>query len=463
MPLRLIMKPSIRRRLLVTLLTIITLVWLFTALSSYQETQHEIEELFDAQLAQSARTLLTVAGHELDELEGIPETTHIHFLPGDTGDEDGIEYEQKLAYQLWILPQNKLILRSFMAPETPLSPILSGYSSEVINGQPWRVFSLHEPKSGFQIKMAESLEIRQELTDEITQRMAIPMLIALPLLALLIYLGIGRGLLPLQRLAHSIARREPGRLERVDTSNIPREIEPLVAALNQLFERVEGSMEHERRFTADAAHELRTPLAALKVQAQVALHSRDEAERTHALEQVVNGVVRASRLVEQLLTLARIDPETARGEFVEFALLPLAEEALAALEPFASEKQITLQLQCTSRPRLTGEAQSLAIALRNLTDNAIRYTPPGGTVEIRIEEGAETLQLCIADSGPGIPESERERIFNRFYRLAGQQTEGSGLGFSIVQRIAELHQASVTLQRSRLGGLAVCLNFPLSS
>lgn len=457
------MKPSIRRRLLVTLLSIITLVWLFTALQSYRETQHEIEELFDAQLAQSARTLLTVAGHELAELEGIPETAHIHFLPTDADDNNGHEYEHKLAYQLWIQPQNKLILRSFMAPESPLSNRENGYSNEQVHGEPWRIFSLYDPDSGFQIKMGESLTIRQELSAEITQRMAIPMFIALPLLAMMIYFGIGRGLQPLQSLTRSIARREPGHLQRVDAQNTPSEIEPLVTALNQLFQRVETSLDNERRFTADAAHELRTPLAALKVQAQVAQRSQNETERNHALEQVVNGVQRASRLVEQLLTLARLDPQKAEAAFVDVALCPVAEETLATLEPLAREKAITLQLQCDTERKVLAQAESMAIVLRNLTDNAIRYTPQGGTVAITIEEKNGKVELSVADSGPGIPESERESIFNRFYRLAGQEIEGSGLGLSIVQRIAELHQANIGLQQSRLGGLEVTLQFPSKS
>jgi two-component system sensor histidine kinase QseC len=453
------MKSSIRRHLIFSLLSITTLVWLVTTLESYRETQHEIEELFDAQLAQSARTLLTVAGHELAELDGIPETAHIHFLPSDT-DDDGHEYELKLAYQLWIQPQNKLILRSFMAPETPLSTKQRGYSSEIINGKPWRIFSLHDPESGFQIIMGESLAIRQELSDEITLRMAIPMLITLPLLSLLIYFSIGRGLQPLQRLAHSITRRAPGYLERVDTNNIPCEIEPLVTALNQLFTRVEISMNNERRFTADAAHELRTPLAALKVQAQVAQRSQNEDERRHALDQVANGVERTSRLVEQLLTLARLDPESAQHSFDPVALCMVAEDTLVALEPIAHDKAITLQLQCETNVKVRGQAESIAIALRNLTDNAIRYTPQGGTVEITIREDAGEVQLSVADSGPGIIEAEREKIFNRFYRLAGQNTEGSGLGLSIVQRIAELHQAVITLRQSRLGGLEITVTFP---
>lgn len=451
------MQPSIRRRLLVTLLSIITLVWLITSWGSYRESRHEIEELFDAQLAQSARTLLTVAGHELAELDGIPDMAHIHFLQP----QEGGEYEQKLAYQLWIQPQNRLVLRSDRAPESPLSTTRSGYSNELINDEPWRIFSLYDPQSGFEIKMGESLAIRQELGGEITLRLALPMLIALPLLALLIYLGIGRGLKPLQRIARSIARREPRHLERVDRHDVPVEIAPLVDALNQLFERVEEKIESERRFTADAAHELRTPLAALKVQAQVAQRSTDEGARLHALQQLVSGVERSSRLVEQLLTLARIDPQSATQNFSPTALRPIAEEILATLEPYASGKGVTLQLQCESNPSIMGQPESIAIALRNLTDNAIRYSPQGGTVEISISEQAGAIALRVADSGPGIPEAEREKVFSRFYRLGGQEVEGSGLGLSIVQRIAELHRATIALQRSRLGGLEVTLHFPV--
>ena len=457
------MKPSIRRRLLVTLLSITSVVWLVTAFQSYNETQHEIEELFDAQLAQSARTLLTVAGHEIEELDGIPETTHIHFLPKELSENNGHDYEHKLAYQLWVQPQDKLVLRSFSAPETPLSTVQNGYSNEVINERPWRIFSLYDPDSGFQIKVGESLTIRQELSGEITLRMAVPMFFALPLLALLIFFGIGRGLQPLQRLAHSVASRKPGHLGKVSTDDAPSEIEPVVTALNHLFERVESSMESERRFTADAAHELRTPLAALKMQAQVALRSQDEAERNRALAQVVNGVERSTRLVEQLLTLARIDPEAAQQNFTRVALHPVAEEILATLEPAAREKAITLDLQCEGNPAISGQSESIAIALRNLTDNAIRYTPQGGTVAITIEEKKGKVQLSIADSGPGIPEAERENIFNRFYRLAGQEIEGSGLGLSIVQRIVELHRAEIRLHASKLGGLEVSLLFTAKS
>ncbi len=452
------MKPSIRRRLLTIMLGVISLVWLITMVESYRETQHEAEELFDAQLAQSARTLLSVAGHELAELEGVPDEAHIHFLPEDV---EGHEYEHKLAYQLWVQPQNKLILRSFKAPEAALSDKRNGYSIKQIGGEQWRIFSLYDPDSGFQIKMGESLAIRQELSDEIALRMVVPMLIALPLLALLIYLGIGRALQPLQRLASTVSKRDPGHLEALNIHDTPIEIEPLVTSLNQLFERVAQSIESERSFTADAAHELRTPLAALKIQAQVAQRSKDDAERQRALQQLGSGVERASRLVEQLLSLARIDPESAQQNFSTLALRPVAEEVLASLHAVANTRAITLQLQCANNPTILGQAEGIAIALRNLCDNAIRYTPQGGRVEIKIEEDDGQLYLCVADSGPGIPEGEREKIFKRFYRLAGQEIEGSGLGLSIVQRIVELHRAKLSLHKSRLGGLEICLQFDI--
>lgn len=453
---------SIRGRLLLTLLSLTTLLWLFTAISSYQESQHEIEELFDAQLAQSARTLLSVAQHELEELDGIPETVHIHFLPQNTENSEsrGHEYENKLAYQLWAHPQQRLIVRTFSAPETPMSNLLDGFGHTLIEGRPWRTFSLYERHSGHQIIMGEALAIREELSQEITLRLVVPMLLALPLLAISIYFAIGRSLRPLQRTADAIAQRDPQHLTRVSTRYVPNEIMPILDALNRLFGRVEQTLENERRFTADAAHELRTPLAALKVQAQVAQRSHDETERQHALAQLLSGTERASRVVAQLLTLARLDPDTPSSSPKPLALCPLLEEGLATIESKAAEKQIDLQLNCNDKGWVTAEAQAISILLRNLLDNAIRYSPPATRVTVTVQTQSDTLLLTVDDDGPGIPETERDRVFQRFYRLAGQELEGSGLGLSIVQRIAKSHHADIELGTSPSGGLRVQLRFP---
>jgi signal transduction histidine kinase len=304
------------------------------------------------------------------------------------------------------------------------------------------------------------LAIRQELTDTIALRTGTPLLLGLPLLALLISFGINRSLQPLQRLAKSVAQRAPTNLEAVDDARAPSEIRPLVAALNQLFQRLATAFDNERRFTADAAHELRTPLAALKVQAQVARRSQEEAERRQALEKVLEGVERASRLVEQLLTLARVDPEAGLGQGEPVNLNELAEEVFAGMAGEAAVKQIELDLTAGGGCLILGRREGLAIMLRNLLDNAIRYTPEKGRIELTLKQQDEGVVLSLGDSGPGIPEEQRERIFDRFYRLAGQEVSGSGLGLSIVKRIAELHAASLSLGRSPLGGLEVTLRFP---
>lgn len=454
------MSYSIRRRLLLTLLSITVVIWSVTAVTSYLDARHEIGELFDAQLAQSARTLLTVAGHELEELSGgTLETAHIHFSAGNPLLAHGHKYEHKLAYQLWKQPEHTLLLRSFSAPERHLSES-DGYSEMTIEGDKWRIFSLTDPLSGFQVQVGEAMAIRNELTNHIALRIGSPIAIALPLLTLLIYFGIGRSLLPLQKLTKAVVRRAPDNLEPIDASNAPSEILPLVNALNSLFERLGRAFESERRFTADAAHELRTPLAALKIQAQVAQRSKDEAGRHAAIEKMLEGTDRASRLVDQLMTLARVDPETGltHGETVD--LQRLATEILADHEPQARTKGLTLELDTREGISIVGHRDCLGILLRNLLDNAIRYTPKDGHIKVSLADEAGGVALRIADSGPGIPTTERERIFGRFVRLAGQETSGSGLGLSIVQRIAELHQAEISLNQSALGGLEVYVRFP---
>jgi len=455
------MNYSIRRRLLLTLLSITALIWVVTAITSYIDARHEIGELFDAQLAVSARTLLTVAGHELEELSGAPlDAAHVHFTTGKPLQTNGHQYEHKLAYQLWKHPENTMLLRSFNAPEQALSEVGEGYSVVVIGGEDWRIYSLTDPLSGFRVQVGEAMAIHNELTDAIIMRIGTPIIFALPVLTLLIYIGIGRNLKPLQRLAQAVVRRAPDNLEAIDASNAPCEIQPLVNGLNNLFARLGQAFESERRFTADAAHELRTPLAALKIQAQVARRSKIDAERSAAIEKLLEGVDRATRLVEQLLTLARVDPETGLGRGEPVDLQRLAEAALADHEQQARERGITLELHAGKGLGVTGHRETLCILVRNLLDNAIRYTPEGGKVEVHLSASKGAIALCVADSGPGIPKEERERIFGRFVRLAGQETNGSGLGLSIVQRVAELHNAEIRVDRAALGGLEVCVDFP---
>jgi two-component system sensor histidine kinase QseC len=454
------MNYSIRRRLLLTLLSITGVIWLVTAITSYIDARHEIGELYDAQLAVSARTLLTVAGHELEELSGAPtDAAHIHFTINKPMLTNGHKYEHKMAYQLWKQPEDTLLLRSFNAPDSHLAESGDGYSDVAIDGEKWRIYSLNDPLSGFQVQVGEAMAIHNELTDAIILRIGSPILVSLPILTLLIYIGIGRNLRPLQRLAQAVVSRAPNNLEPLDASNAPCEITPLVKALNNLFARLGSAFETERRFTADAAHELRTPLAALKIQAQVARRSKVAAERETAIVNMLEGVDRATRVVEQLLTMARVDPDSGLGEGAPVDLHRLAEAALVDHEHLAHDKGITLQMQANKGLSIVGHRESLCILVRNLLDNAIRYTPEGGEVEVILAEEQGHIALCVADSGPGIPKEERDRIFDRFVRLAGQETNGSGLGLSIVQRIAELHGAQIRVDQAAQGGLEVCIHF----
>lgn len=282
--------------------------------------------------------------------------------------------------------------------------------------------------------------LRKELTEHFLEALLKPLLYGLPLLGGWIWFATWRGLKPLDELAAELGKRAPEHLDPVAPVAAPREIRPLLDALNALFGRVGLALDNERRFTADAAHELRTPLAAIATQVQVAARARDAAEREHALSQLATSARRASHLVEQLLTLARLDP-AAQLPLSQLRLDTLAAEVCADHGAAALEKQITLELDAPVAVTVSANEAMLRILLRNLIDNAVRYTPTGGKVGV----GVTALTLTVSDSGPGIPAAQRADALRRLHRLAGQEVEGSGLGLSIVARIAELHGAHLEL------------------
>lgn len=298
--------------------------------------------------------------------------------------------------------------------------------------------------------------VRQEIAEHFLKALLTPLLFGLPVLGGWLWFATWRGLKPLDEVAAELGRRAPERLDPVAPAAAPREVRPLLEALNALFARVGRAMENERAFTADAAHELRTPLAAITAQAQVAARARDAAERDHALAQLSASARRASHLVEQLLTLARLDP-AAGLPMSALRLDTLAAEVCADHGAAALEKGIALELDAPAPVTVAGNAAMLRVLLRNLVDNAVRYTPPGGKVGV----GVTARGLTVSDSGPGIPAAQRADALRRLHRLAGQEVEGSGLGLSIVARIAALHRARLELADG-IGrpGLGVRLTFP---
>jgi signal transduction histidine kinase len=365
------------------------------------------------------------------------------------------DYQRKIMFQLWH-GTDTLVLRSSNAPLTPLTRI-DGYSSaHDVPGASghWRHFGQWDEHHQYRVLVAENHAVRDELIGRIVWRLLIPAFFGLPLLGAWMWLATRRGLQPLDAVAGQIATREPSRLHALTPAEAPKEIRPLVEAINHLFSRVEHTLEAKRRFTADAAHELRTPLAALGIQAQVALRAQDAEERTHAIQQLQVGAGRAARLVNQLLILARIDSE--KGLHKQPVLLDhLAEEICAAHGTMALDKNIHLELE-TAATVVSGNADMLRILLRNLIDNAIHYTPAGGRVNVHVAENS----LTVTDTEPSIPAHEREQVFRRFYRLAGQEAQGSGLGLSIVARIAKLHGARIELADGDSGsGLMVRVLF----
>lgn len=452
--------PSIRRRLLIALLSATFVAWTLTAVSSYLDIRYQVDQLFDAQLAQSARVLLALNGVNLEQKASPENKADDPDLPPVDERLFGHRYENKIAFQVWTHP-DKLLLRSPNAPDSPLSDREYGFKDRTILGYRWRVFSLPDDRSPLLVQVGERDDLREALVHNIALRTLLPILIALPLLALVIWFGVGRAMAPLIKLAKQVEHRAPNYLQPVESYGVPAEAKPLINSLNQLFQRLEQAFESERRFTADAAHELRTPLAGLKAQAQVALRSSNEQTRQRALRQVEQGVDHATHLVQQLLTLARLDPDSGIQDYEDVDLNTVVQQTHYDLLPVAAEKNITLGISGTFNQVVRGNLGALMILLRNLVDNAIRYTPEGGTVEICMAHSNDSAHICVTDNGKGIPADEREKVLQRFYRRLGNDAPGSGLGLSIAQRIAELHHARLTLSDAPAGGLQVDIAFPL--
>ena len=460
---------SLRGRLLALLLGAMALAWAVVVASSYVDARHEINEMLDAHLAQSAALLIAQAGHEGPHGLALRERRRggeNHDEP--EGDEDrrvdivapAHRYERRVAFQIWE-EGGGLRLRSASAPAVRLAAEEQGFSDVLLQGDRWRVFSRRDAFRHLLVQVGERYEFRDSLAKSIAGNLLDPLWVALPALALLVWFGVGRGLSPLVRVNQQLASRAPDYLDPVDAGGAPAEVQPLIDTLNRLLSRVRTALESERRFTADAAHELRTPLAALKTQAQVASAAGDEGVRRHALEQLAAGCDRASHLVEQLLTLARLDPQQAPARFAPVDLRAVASGVVAEVAPAALAKDIELGLAESGGAPVQGDGAMLAVLVRNLVDNAVRYTQPAGEVAVSVEAVAGHVQLLVSDNGPGIPLEERAKVGQRFYRVLGSGESGSGLGLSIVRRICELHGAVMSLTDAAGGrGLSVRVSFP---
>ncbi len=437
------------------------LVWGAAGVSSYYQAIHEVDELMDGQLAQSAKLLL--AQVQLEQPRQDAAQVISQDMPGETSH----PYEQHLEYRV-MDADGRLLLRSTNAP-TAISAARTDnapfYSDVEHHGQPWRLLRIYSPDGHIQVQIAHPTQDRERAGLEVAAQVAIPILLALPLLALLVYFSVRRSLRPLEDLAADVAARSPDNLQVLSEPLTLREARPLVAALNRLLSRLAATLDNERRFTADAAHELRTPLAAVKIQAQVALASTDISDHQHALRQVLAGVDRSTRLVEQLLRLARLDPLSRLTQAYPVDLALLACKTVADMQVMAAGKQQRLIYSAPTAPTsVQGDADLLCVALRNLVENALRYTPDKGLIEVFVQSDENGCVLGVCDSGPGVNAEEATRLVERFFRgqAAGnaENSDGSGLGLAIVQRIAQLHSARLEIENRTGGGLEARLHWP---
>lgn len=441
---------SVRRQLLVLLLSAVSGAWVVAAGVSYRDARHEVSEVLDAHLAQTA-SLITVQ-RDGDEDRDEVDTEHAPVLH---------RYGRRVMFQVWE-GGTALGLHSQNAPNTPLSAIRDGFSDATIAGARWRVFSTWDARDRVLVQVAEHFSERDELATAVARNFVVPLAIALPVLGVVIWAAVGRAMRSLTHVDRQVASRAADNLAALDIADAPSEIGALVASLNDLFGRIHGLIEQERRFTADAAHELRTPLAGIRAQAQVARGATSDAERARALDGVIAGCDRATHAVEQMLTVARLAPDAVSFQPTAVDLDAVLHETIGELASAALAKRIDIALTHEEgRAFVSGDAGLLAILFRNLIDNAIRYSPPATNVNVKIEAGDATALIRIEDAGPGISAEQRANIGRRFYRAPGTDAPGSGLGLSIVQRIVDLHRGTIRFESPATGaGLQVSIELP---
>jgi two-component system sensor histidine kinase QseC len=453
-----------------------------------RDSVDEIYELFDVHLAQTGMALLRVTDPDVDETLSIPDPGHSPGLqelfsqwpelperlnrvrgdfksPSDTHHTDATvdsppstqsQYEKNLRYQVWG-SNSQLLLRSANAPDIAMTTQDGLSDSTDEQGRVWRHFGVWDRHHEFRVLVSEDYELRNRLVRSIALRMASPVAIGVPLLIALLWFSIRRGLQPLKLLTTEIEARKPDNLLPLDEGVAPAEVRPMIVALNQLLLRVTESLQGERRFTANAAHELKTPLATLQAQVYVVRMAQSDIERQRALDQLQRGVERGIRLVGQMLTMARLDPEQAFPQVVPMNLGAVVQQVCADLAPLALQRSQILDLDVEpGLTELVGNADMVSMLVSNLLDNAIRYTPDKGFITVQVQQIDGALCVYVSDSGQGIPVAQRSRVFERFYRMDQSGQLGTGLGLAICQRIADLHGATLRVTQG-LSGRGTCV------
>lgn len=450
---------SIRQRTLTLILGLLFLGLLIMTAVNLHDSNHEIDEVYDAQLAQNARLLQGVMRMPMTSKEQAELYQAFNQALGLAVPKvDGHPYESKIAFQVWN-SDGTLLVHTASAPAFTSPPSKAGFSAITdVNNRAWRAFVLEDAQYNLKIWVGERDDVRDDLVNRIVRHTVLPNLIGCVLLAAVIWLAIGWGLKPLVNMAQTLRARHPGSLEPLHLNPLPTELEPMQAALNRVLAQIQEVMGRERRFIADAAHEMRTPLAVLKVHAENLKDAASEDDRRASLEHLMAGVDRTTRLVNQLLTMARIEPRTSALEAPKTDLVATVRDSLVQMTPWLLSKELELVFDPVDEVGLVKvDTGIIQIALNNLVSNAANFSPPGGLITVGLAKHHDHYELSVEDQGPGIDEAERDRLFERFYSRGNDH--GAGLGLTIVQSIANRLGGQVRLENRPSGGLRATFEF----
>lgn len=443
---------SLQKRLLLLVLSAVCVVWILSVALTLIDARHELDEVLDGHLSQVAALLVFQQTHDNSNSDDKSlEAPSLH------------KYAPKMAFQ--IFQHGDLVMQSASMGNKAMSALTNGFDTVVLeDGKSWRIFAMDDEKKGIQVYVGESIYSRFYVLKAVLNGMMLPFLLALPVLALLLWWAVRHGLAPLRTLSENLSGRNPHALQALQLGiNTPTEIQPMVLALNALFERIETMIVSERRFTSDAAHELRTPIAAIRAQVEVAIGAATNlGEREFALQATLKGCDRAARLVQQLLTLARLEAEALGAGLSQTKtdICGICRYEISELAPQALKQFQVIELSAPATGLIQVDDVLLGVLLRNLIDNALRYSKNGSHVNVVVSQSEAETCLRVEDSGEGMTAVQIARLGERFFRVLGHDQPGSGLGWSIIHRVCKVTDARLDVGKSsQLGGLSVTVSW----
>ena len=414
---------SIRSKIVLTLVSALVVAGLVASWATYYSTRSEFSAIFDSQLKHTAMEIVESGAIDISRITLVGQSPQLN-----------------LFVQIYDAHENRIYMSQHRSP-LPVAEVVGFSDVKLDSGEEWRQYT--STVGTRIIQVAQPMDVRDKLAVSAAMRIVQPMLVLIPFLAIAIWFVIVQSLQPLNRTARAVSMRSPSSLEPIEIKNLPYELKSLVGAINNLLRRLSESLNAQQRFASDAAHELRTPLAAIKLQAQLLSRCKPEDKAKYAAR-LQQGVARATRLVEQLLTIARLDPENADKPMSEVDLAAVASSAVEELSQSARDKAITLTARAEPLTMM-GMPDAIHLMVVNLADNAIRYTPENGRIEIGVKQKGNDAVITVTDDGPGIAPEERERVFERFYRALGTKVSGTGLGLAIVSRIVAMHNGTIRI------------------